>query len=91
MLSLFKHANLFNDPKAFLSKALQPPKEKNIDSAIKHLIKFGGLTLKPPNIEITDLGKICSNLPLEMSLVKFCLYGIIYGVFEECVTIACIM
>jgi HrpA-like RNA helicase len=40
---------------------------------------------------MTDLGRICSNLPLDMPFAKLCLYGLDYGVFEECITVACIM
>lgn len=42
------------------------------------------------SMRITDLGKICLNFPIDITMTRFCLVGHIFGCLDECVSMACI-
>ena len=59
-----------------LSQAIDPPNRKNILRAIEKLKDAGALT-KTENL--TALGKQIARLPLEVSLAKLAIFGVVFG------------
>lgn len=59
-----------------LSQAIDPPNRKNILRAVEKLKDAGALT-KTENL--TALGKQIARLPLEVSLAKLAIFGVVFG------------
>lgn len=86
-----KRMNLKNkDPKMFLAHAIQPPNLDNIDRTILLLKETGALTLHPSvtDGELTYVGKVMANLPIDTKLSKLILLGNTFGKLRECIIIA---
>ncbi|KAG7585353.1 Helicase C-terminal [Arabidopsis thaliana x Arabidopsis arenosa] len=71
--------------KPFLSKALEPPSESAINSAILLLQKVGALE---GDEELTPLGHHLAKLPVDLLIGKMLLYGGIFGCLSPILSIA---
>ncbi|KAG7649925.1 DEAD/DEAH box helicase domain [Arabidopsis thaliana x Arabidopsis arenosa] len=71
--------------KPFLSKALEPPSESAINSAILLLHKVGALE---GDEELTPLGHHLAKLPVNLLIGKMLLYGGIFGCLSPILSIA---
>ncbi|KFK40919.1 hypothetical protein AALP_AA2G060200 [Arabis alpina] len=71
--------------KPFLSKALQPPSEGAINSAISWLRKVGAVQ---GDEELTPLGHHLAKLPVDILIGKMLLYGGIFGCLSPILSIA---
>ncbi|KAL8528983.1 hypothetical protein ACS0TY_006448 [Phlomoides rotata] len=71
--------------KQFLSKALEPPREEAIASAVSLLYEVGGIE---GNEELTPLGYHLAKLPVDLLIGKMILYGAIFGCLSPILTIS---
>ncbi|KFO74837.1 Putative ATP-dependent RNA helicase TDRD9, partial [Cuculus canorus] len=83
-----------DEPKALLAAALSPPSTGNIERTILHLKELGALTThvqteeNPYDGELTFLGKVLAQLPVDLRLGKLIVLGHVFGCLEECLIIA---
>ncbi|XP_057764372.1 DExH-box ATP-dependent RNA helicase DExH7, chloroplastic-like isoform X1 [Salvia miltiorrhiza] len=71
--------------KQFLSKALEPPREESIASAVSLLYEVGAIE---GNEELTPLGYHLARLPVDVLIGKMILYGGIFGCLSPILTIS---
>ncbi|XP_020527145.1 DExH-box ATP-dependent RNA helicase DExH7, chloroplastic isoform X1 [Amborella trichopoda] len=75
----------FGDVKSFLLKAMDPPREEAVSSAIATLYEVGALEGYE---ELTSLGHHLSRLPVDVQIGKMMLYGGIFGCLSPILSIA---
>ncbi|KAH9305425.1 hypothetical protein KI387_009829 [Taxus chinensis] len=73
------------DAASFLGKALEPPREESVCSAITTLYEVGALE---GNEELTSLGYHLAKLPVDVRIGKMMLYGALFGCLAPVLTIA---
>lgn len=71
--------------KLFLSKALEPPKEETVTSAISLLYEVGALE---GDEQLTPLGYHLAKLPVDVLIGKMMLYGGIFGCLSPILSIS---
>ncbi|NWX28364.1 TDRD9 helicase, partial [Notiomystis cincta] len=82
------------EPKALLATALSPPSVGDIERTIVQLKELGALTTcvqTEENLhdgELTFLGMVLTQLPVDLHLGKLIVLGHIFGCLEECLIIA---
>ncbi|NXI18916.1 TDRD9 helicase, partial [Irena cyanogastra] len=82
------------EPKALLATALSPPSVGDIERTILQLKELGALTAcvqTEENLhdgELTFLGMVLTQLPLDLHLGKLIVLGHVFGCLEECLIIA---
>ncbi|NXI95215.1 TDRD9 helicase, partial [Psophia crepitans] len=82
------------EPKDLLATALSPPSIGDIERTILQLKELGALTAcvqreeNPYDGELTFLGKILAQLPVDLHLGKLIVLGHVFGCLEECLIIA---
>ncbi|CAN0878558.1 DExH-box ATP-dependent RNA helicase DExH7, chloroplastic [Linum grandiflorum] len=74
--------------KPFLSKALEPPTEEAVTSAISLLYEVGALE---GDEELTPLGHHLAKLPVDVLVGKIMLYGAIFGCLSPILSISAIL
>lgn len=67
-----------------LRKAIEPPVDENISSAIKRLQNLGAFEKE----NLTPLGYHISSLPVDVRIGKLMLFGAIFQCFDSVLTIA---
>ena len=72
----------------FLAKALEPPKDDSVRSAIKTLKQIGALDEKE---NLTPLGQHLAVLPVDVRVGKMLLYGAVLGCLSPVLTIAAVL
>uniref|UniRef100_A0A8D0EL96 Tudor domain containing 9 n=1 Tax=Strix occidentalis caurina TaxID=311401 RepID=A0A8D0EL96_STROC len=80
-------------PKALLATALSPPSIGDIERTILDLKELGALTTcvqgdDPHDGELTFLGRVLVQLPVDLHLGKLIVLGHVFGCLEECLIIA---
>ncbi|KAM6444997.1 ATP-dependent RNA helicase TDRD9 [Rhynochetos jubatus] len=81
-------------PKALLATALSPPSVSDIERTILQLKELGALTActqteeNPHDGELTFLGRVLVELPVDLHLGKLIVLGHVFGCLEECLIIA---
>ncbi|XP_068255333.1 ATP-dependent RNA helicase TDRD9 isoform X1 [Nyctibius grandis] len=81
-------------PKALLATALSPPSLGDIERAILQLKELGALKTcvqteeNPYDGELTFLGRVLAQLPVDLHLGKLIVLGHVFGCLEECLIIA---
>uniref|UniRef100_A0A8C8AEG8 ATP-dependent RNA helicase TDRD9 n=1 Tax=Otus sunia TaxID=257818 RepID=A0A8C8AEG8_9STRI len=80
-------------PKALLATALSPPSIGDIERTILDLKELGALTTcvqaeDPHDGELTFLGRVLAQLPVDLHLGKLIVLGHVFGCLEECLIIA---
>lgn len=73
--------------KDFLGKAVEPPPIPSIKNAVQLLEEIGALV--PKTEKLTLLGRHLASLPLPPRVSKMLLYGILFGVLDPLLTVAC--
>ena len=71
----------------FLSKAVEPPLAKAVESAVKLLENIGAL--EEDTEELTLLGRHLASLPIPPMLGKMLLYGVLFNCLDPILTISC--
>lgn len=85
---------VFKDPRSVLQIAIERPSFDQIDYAMNFLVSNGAFKYvnKSENKgKITFLGRIYSDLPCNLQIIKLLLYGHIFGCFEDALTIGVMM
>ncbi|KAJ7352991.1 hypothetical protein OS493_032930 [Desmophyllum pertusum] len=82
-------------PKAVLRLALQPPDSDDIERTVLLLKQVGALTIvmkngtiNPCDGELTFIGKVLGNLPIDVHLGKLLVLAYVFGCLEECLVIS---
>uniref|UniRef100_A0A8B9FEW3 RNA helicase n=1 Tax=Amazona collaria TaxID=241587 RepID=A0A8B9FEW3_9PSIT len=81
-------------PKALLATALSPPSVDDIERTVLQLKEVGALTNcvqaeeNPHDGELTFLGRVLAQLPVDLHLGKLIVLGHAFGCLEECIIIA---
>ncbi|KAJ7345223.1 hypothetical protein JRQ81_001173, partial [Phrynocephalus forsythii] len=90
-------AKLFDmgEPRALLATALSPPNISDIEQTILRLKEIGALAIgvhseeeNPYDGELTFLGRVLAQLPVNQHLGKLIVLGHVFGCLEECLIIA---
>uniref|UniRef100_A0A8C5NPW8 Tudor domain containing 9 n=1 Tax=Junco hyemalis TaxID=40217 RepID=A0A8C5NPW8_JUNHY len=82
------------EPKALLATALSPPSVGDIERTILQLKELGALTTSVHTEddlhdgELSFLGTVLTQLPLDLHLGKLIVLGHVFGCLEECLIIA---
>ncbi|OCT68434.1 hypothetical protein XELAEV_18039735mg [Xenopus laevis] len=83
------------EPRALLATALSPPNITDIERTILLLKELGALAVSgkredenPYDGELTFLGKVLAQLPVDLQLGKLIVLGHVFGCLEECIIIA---
>ncbi|XP_042655135.1 ATP-dependent RNA helicase TDRD9 isoform X2 [Tyto alba] len=81
-------------PKALLATALSPPSVGDIERTVLQLKELGALKTcaqaeeNPHDGELTFLGRVLAQLPVDLRLGKLIVLGHVFGCLEECLIIA---
>ncbi|XP_026705570.1 ATP-dependent RNA helicase TDRD9 isoform X3 [Athene cunicularia] len=80
-------------PKALLATALSPPSMGDIERTVLDLKELGALKTcvqaeDPHDGELTFLGRVLAQLPVDLHLGKLIVLGHVFGCLEECIIIA---
>ena len=81
------------EPKALLALSLDPPDLGNLERTILLLKEAGALLNKSNEIqnldgELTDLGRVMANLPLDIHITKLIMLGHVFSVLKDTIIIA---
>uniref|UniRef100_A0A8C3I5A0 Tudor domain containing 9 n=1 Tax=Chrysemys picta bellii TaxID=8478 RepID=A0A8C3I5A0_CHRPI len=83
------------EPRALLATALSPPSIGDIERTILQLKEMGALAISahpeeenPYDGELTFLGRVLAQLPVDQHLGKLIVLGHVFGCLEECLIIA---
>lgn len=81
------------EPKALLALSLDPPDLGNLERTILILKEAGALLNKSNEIqnldgELTDLGRVMANLPLDIHITKLIMLGHVFSVLKDTIIIA---
>ena len=81
------------EPKAILALSLDPPDLGNLEKTILLLKETGALLnkineIQPFDGELTDLGRIMANLPLNIHVSKLIMLGHVFSVLKDTIIIA---
>ncbi|XP_053138500.1 ATP-dependent RNA helicase TDRD9 isoform X1 [Hemicordylus capensis] len=83
------------EPRALLATALSPPSISDIERTILQLKEIGALAIgersgqeNPYDGELTFLGRVLAQLPVDWHLGKLIVLGNVFGCLEECLIIA---
>uniref|UniRef100_A0A7M4FCB0 Tudor domain containing 9 n=1 Tax=Crocodylus porosus TaxID=8502 RepID=A0A7M4FCB0_CROPO len=83
------------EPRALLATALSPPGICDIEHTILQLKEIGALAISaqteeenPYDGELTFLGRVLAQLPVDQHLGKLIVLGHVFGCLEECLIIA---
>lgn len=83
-----------DEPKAMLALCLDPPDLGDIERAILVLKEVSALTTTvngifyPYDGDLTFVGKVMAQLPLDVCVSKMILLGFVFGVVDDCIIIA---
>ncbi|CAD1468090.1 unnamed protein product [Heterotrigona itama] len=81
------------EPKAILALSLDPPDLGNLEKTILILKETGALLnkineIQPFDGELTDLGRVMANLPLNIHISKLIMLGHVFSVLKDTIIIA---
>ncbi|XP_060606288.1 ATP-dependent RNA helicase TDRD9-like isoform X2 [Ruditapes philippinarum] len=83
------------EPKAILALALSPPNLDDIERNILTLKEVGALSTKgtgnPHDGELTFVGRVLAELPVDTKIGKMLMLGHVFGLLEECLIIGAAM
>ncbi|XP_062595523.1 ATP-dependent RNA helicase TDRD9-like [Saccostrea cucullata] len=96
---LVLQTKVFNmgEPKALLALALEPPNLDDIEKTILLLKEVGALSTLATGEsnrhdgQLTFIGHVLADLPVDIKIGKLLIYGHVFGVLEECLIIGAAM
>jgi len=71
-----------------LSQAMTPPPIERVLIAIKKLYEVGAITSNDESAQVSQLGRVAANLPVDLGLVKLILFGHTFGLMAEAIVMA---
>ncbi|XP_011312434.1 probable ATP-dependent RNA helicase spindle-E [Fopius arisanus] len=94
--NIFLRAKMLNmdKPKALLALSLDPPDLTNITSTVLNLKETGALLDSgddPHDGEITDMGRVMGQMPLDIRISKLIVLGHVFSVLRETIIIGASM
>ncbi|CAD7975928.1 unnamed protein product, partial [Amoebophrya sp. A25] len=78
-------------PRGLLHLTVQPPPTDRLESAVQNLADAGALTGTSDYADITLLGQLAIQLPLDLRQVRLIFFGACFGCLADCVVMACAM
>lgn len=86
----------FDEPRILLSHALDPPTLSNLANTILDLKEVGALVDENDSYQmfdgnLTDLGRIMANLPLDVRISKLIMLGHVFGVLRDAIILGASM
>ncbi|XP_044009648.1 probable ATP-dependent RNA helicase spindle-E [Aphidius gifuensis] len=98
LTNVFLKAKVMNmeKPHALLALSLDPPDLKNLCKAVLTLKETGALLIADKNDdpfdgEITDLGKIMAELPVDVHITKLIMLGHVFSVLQDAIVMGASM
>lgn len=85
---------VFKDPRAVLQIAIEKPSFDQIDFAMNFLVTNGAfkyINEQSKEGKITFLGRVYSDLPCSLQVIKLLLYGHLFNCFEDVLTLGVMM
>ncbi|MEN2496405.1 MAG: ATP-dependent RNA helicase tdrd9 [Marteilia pararefringens] len=81
------------EPRSLLGNLLSPPSVNDIELSILRLKEIGALVGKQNKFDgdLTFIGEIMAKLPVDPTLSKLCVLGFVFGLLDECCTLAAIL
>ncbi|WFD31604.1 RNA helicase [Malassezia sp. CBS 17886] len=76
------------DVEAVLAAAIEPPAAERVTAALRDLERVGAMDF---NQNLTSLGKVLQQLPLDVSIGKMCLYGAFFRCLDPVLLLAAIL
>jgi HrpA-like RNA helicase len=86
-----KAMNEETDVKAFLSRAIDPPKMASMDNAWQTLLDLGAVESDKQTAKLTALGRHMSLLPVDLRLAKMMVLGTIFKCLDPVLTVAALL
>lgn len=80
-------------PRQILALAIDPPNLSDIDNTILLLKELGGLlptvegVATPHDGDLTFIGRVMSNLPVDVRIGRLLVFGHCFSVLDECIII----
>jgi len=71
-----------------LAEALDPPPPKHVERSLQELVRVGALVMNGPEQQLTTLGSVLVNFPMDVRLGKMLLVSIALECLDPCLTIA---
>ncbi|GMK54047.1 hypothetical protein CspeluHIS016_0106330 [Cutaneotrichosporon spelunceum] len=79
------------DVRAFLGRALDPPKMDAIDAAWQTLVDLGAVESDKHTARLTAMGRHMSMIPVDLRLSKMLVLGTVFKVLDPVLTIAALL
>jgi HrpA-like RNA helicase len=82
------------EPEKILGRAIEPPNIKHIYAAIENLQNYGALTIpndKSKTGELTELGKVYSELPIDIKYSRFIMLSFCFDIVEPAIIVCSIL
>ncbi len=76
-------------PREMLKLTVQPPRTERLEKAIQNLADVGALTSTSDFADITLLGQLAIQLPLDLRQVRLIYFGALFGCVADAVVMAC--
>ncbi|CAD7946872.1 unnamed protein product [Amoebophrya sp. A120] len=76
-------------PRNLLKMTVQPPGTDRLETAVAKLADVGALTGTSDFADITLLGQLAIQLPLDLRQVRLIFFGACFGCVADCVVMAC--
>ena len=76
-------------PRKLLQLTVQPPDTARLEIAIQNLADVGAITSVSDFADITLLGQLAIQLPLDLRQVRLIFFGALFGCVADCVVMAC--
>jgi len=85
-----------DEPRVLLSHSLDPPTLSNLANTILNLKEIGALVDEDDSFQLfdgnlTDLGKIMANLPLDIRISKLIMLGHVFGILRDAIILGASM
>ena len=78
----------FGSVSQLLSEAMSPPEPLQVSSAVGRLYNSGALSSNSEEANVTDYGRMCASLPLDMPLSKLIFMGCMFGCPADAIVMA---
>ncbi|CAN8061438.1 unnamed protein product [Agarophyton chilense] len=95
VLSIVPKDHRTNNPHAFFSRAIDPPDDQSVSTAVANLIDIGALKkLKDEEggsnfgVQMTALGKHLAGIPVDAKIGKLLVYGSLFSCLDATLTMA---
>jgi HrpA-like RNA helicase len=71
-----------------LMSLLEPPPMDHVTKSLQHLYDMGLISSPDDNGDLTEMGQLAGQLPVDLMLGRFIFYGVMFSLTEEVVIMA---